>query len=45
MRALAFAVLLVSGQFGFAEDKKDLPKPLPDNITKAWKDAGRWLGG
>ena len=32
MRALVFALVL--GQFGFAEqpDKKDLPKPLPDNI-------------
>ncbi|MCE9561468.1 MAG: hypothetical protein K8U57_05385 [Planctomycetes bacterium] len=46
MRALAFAFVLVTGQFGFAEqpDKKELPKPLPDNIVKAWKDAGATVG-
>lgn len=33
-------------QFGFAEepDKKELPKPLPDTIVKAWKDAGATAG-
>ncbi len=46
MRALAFAVALVTGQFGLAgqPDKKDLPKPLPDKIIKAWKDAGATVG-
>jgi hypothetical protein len=47
MRALVFAALifaLVLGQFGFAEEKKDLPKPLPDDIVKAWKDAGATVG-
>jgi hypothetical protein len=42
MRALVFALLV--GLFGFAEEKKDLPKPLPDNIVKAWKDAGATVG-
>jgi hypothetical protein len=46
MRALVFAVALVTGQFCFAEppDRKNLPKPLPDNIIKAWKDAGGTVG-
>ncbi len=44
MRVLALALVLVMGQFGFAEDKKDIPKPLPDNIVKAWKDAGATIG-
>ena len=46
MRGLAFALALVVGQFGFAgqPDKNDLPKPLPDNIVKAWKDAGATVG-
>jgi len=44
MRALAFVSMLVTGQFGFADDTKDLPKPLPDNIIKAWKDAGATVG-
>ncbi|AMV25093.1 hypothetical protein VT84_11905 [Gemmata sp. SH-PL17] len=29
---------------GFADDKKDLPKPLPDVVVKAWKDAGAAVG-
>lgn len=46
MRAFAIALTLVAGQFGFAEpsDKNNLPKPLPDNIIKAWKDAGATFG-
>jgi hypothetical protein len=40
----ALVLMLFTGQFGFAEDKKDLPKPLPDNIVKAWKDAGATVG-
>lgn len=46
MRVLLFAVALVAGQFGFAAqpDNKDLPKPLPENITKAWRDAGATVG-
>ena len=46
MRAFAFVLVLVSGQFGFAEepDQKELPKPLPDTIVKAWKDAGATAG-
>jgi hypothetical protein len=41
---LATVLVLVIGQFGFAEEKRDLPKPLPDNIIKAWKDAGATVG-
>ncbi|OWK37783.1 hypothetical protein [Fimbriiglobus ruber] len=46
MRALIATLALVTGQFGFAEQpaKKDLPKPLPDNVIKAWKDAGATVG-
>ena len=44
MRALAFALGLVAGPCGFAEDKKDLPEPLPESIAKAWKDAGATVG-
>jgi hypothetical protein len=46
MRVSVFAVALVVGQFSYAQqpDKKDLPKPLPDNIVKAWKDAGATVG-
>lgn len=44
MRGVAFAVVLATGQFGFAEDGKDLPKPLPDDVAKAWKDAGAAVG-
>jgi len=46
MRALALALVLVTQQFGFAQqpDKKELPKPLPENIVKAWKDAGATVG-
>lgn len=46
MRALIIALTLVTGQFAFAEqpDKKELPKPLPENIVKAWKDAGATVG-
>ncbi|WP_020470569.1 hypothetical protein [Zavarzinella formosa] len=46
MRVLVFALALIAGQFGFAgePDKKDLPKPLPDDIIKAWKDAGATVG-
>jgi hypothetical protein len=40
MRTLVFTLVLVTGQFGFAEDKKD----LPDKIIKAWKDAGATVG-
>src|SRR5262249_20601397 len=38
--------LLVTGQFGSAgqPDKKDPPKPLPDDVVKAWKDAGATAG-
>jgi len=46
MRALAFALALVTGPFGFAgqSEKNDLPRPLPENIVKAWKDAGATVG-
>src|SRR5258708_5895319 len=46
MRVLAFALVLVTGPLGSAAQpgKKDPPKPLPDNITKAWKDAGATVG-
>lgn len=46
MRILAFALAIVTGQFGLAEqpDKKDLPKPLPETTIKAWKDAGATVG-
>ena len=46
MSAVAVALVLVAGQFGFADpsDKKDLPKPLPDDVVKAWKDAGATVG-
>lgn len=46
MRALVFASVMLTGPFGFAgqPEKKDPPKPLPDNITKAWKDAGATVG-
>jgi hypothetical protein len=40
MRTLVFTLVLVTGQFGFAEDKKD----LPDKIIQAWKDAGATVG-
>jgi hypothetical protein len=41
-----FALTLVNSSFAFAHqpDKKDLPKPLPDNIVKAWKEAGATVG-
>lgn len=42
MRALL--LVLVTGSFAFAEDGKDLPKPLPENIVKAWKEAGATVG-
>ena len=42
MHAVMFALLL--GQVGFADEKNDAPKPLPDNIVKAWKDAGATVG-
>jgi hypothetical protein len=46
MRVLLFAFALVNGQVGFAEqpEKKDLPRPLPENVAKAWKDAGATVG-
>jgi hypothetical protein len=46
MSAMAFALVLVAGQFGFADpsDKNELPKPLPDDVVKAWKDAGATVG-
>lgn len=46
MRALAFVMAVVTGSVGFAgqPDKKDPPKPLPDKIVKAWKDAGATVG-
>jgi hypothetical protein len=46
MRALVFALVLVTGQSGSAvrPDEKELPKALPDTIVKAWKDAGATVG-
>ncbi|MFO0863227.1 MAG: hypothetical protein U0744_00955 [Gemmataceae bacterium] len=47
MRGLAFALALFAvSQFGFAGEagKNDLPKPLPDDVVKAWKDAGATVG-
>ncbi|MEI7688207.1 MAG: hypothetical protein WCL32_24645 [Planctomycetota bacterium] len=46
MRALAFVLALVAGPFGFAgqPEKNGLPRPLPENIVKAWKDAGATVG-
>ncbi len=52
MRAVVFALAIVTGQIVFAAqpsntvqpDKKDLPQPLPDNIVKAWTDAGATAG-
>jgi hypothetical protein len=48
MRGLAFALALFAvSQLGFAGEagkKKDLPKPLPDDVVKAWKDAGATVG-
>ena len=46
MRASVFALVLVTVPLGFAgqPDKKDPPKPLPDDIGKAWKDAGASAG-
>ena len=44
MRVLVF--VLIAGHFSFAKepDKENLPKPLPDYIVKAWKDAGATVG-
>jgi hypothetical protein len=46
MRALAFLVTILASQFVLAAepDKKELPKPLPESITKAWTDAGATAG-
>jgi hypothetical protein len=43
MRAWAIGIVLVTGQLALAEPDK-LPKPLPDEVTKAWKDAGATVG-
>lgn len=46
MRALLFTLVLVTGQSGLAvqPDPKVLPKALPENVVKAWKDAGATVG-
>lgn len=46
MRGLAFALVLFVSQFGFAGEPgtKALPKPLPEDVVKAWKDAGAEVG-
>ncbi|MFO0824692.1 MAG: hypothetical protein U0792_16505 [Gemmataceae bacterium] len=46
MRALLFASAFLCGKVSFAEQpaKNDLPKPLPENVTKAWKEAGATVG-
>lgn len=46
MRALLFALLLVTGQPGFAAqpDKNDRPTALPETVVKAWTDAGATAG-
>jgi hypothetical protein len=44
MRALIFAMVLAAGQCGLADDKKGQPMPLPDNVIKAWKEAGATVG-
>jgi hypothetical protein len=46
MRAWVMALALVGGSVGFAArpDAKELPKPLPDAVVKAWKDAGATVG-
>jgi hypothetical protein len=46
MRALLFALALATGPSSFAEDPKakELPKPLPESVVKAWKDAGAIVG-
>lgn len=46
MRAWVMALVLVGGSGGYAAppDTKELPKPLPDTVVKAWKDAGATVG-
>jgi len=41
MNTLTIAVCLIIAR---TDQPKDFPKPLPDNITKAWKDAGATVG-
>jgi hypothetical protein len=42
----AFVLLLLAAPLAFAAkpDDKDLPKPLPEKVVKAWKDAGAVAG-
>jgi hypothetical protein len=46
MRALTVVLAMACPHFSFADDpiKKEPPKPLPDSIVKAWKDAGAIVG-
>lgn len=46
MRAWVLALLLVGGPAWFAAspDTKELPKPLPEAVVRAWKDAGAKVG-
>lgn len=46
MRALLFTFAFLLGQVSSAEQpaKNDLPKPLPESVVKAWKDAGATVG-
>ena len=41
---MALTLVLVAGQVGFADDTKGQPRPLPDEVAKAWKEAGAMVG-
>jgi hypothetical protein len=46
MRAFVFALIVALTQSAFAAEpaKKELPTPLPENIVKAWTEAGATAG-
>jgi len=46
MRALLVAFIITLGQSAFAAEpsKKESPQPLPEDIVKAWTDAGATVG-
>lgn len=45
MRALFVGLVLAAGSSGAAQpDRKDLPRPLPAGVVKAWTDAGATAG-
>src|ERR1043166_3209454 len=41
---LVAALLLIAGPKGSAQGKDERPKPLPENVVKAWKEAGAIVG-